>query len=51
MKWPKNWGFFLLAVWLILYGLMGLLHFNFSHETEVASILAAAAGVLLLLGR
>jgi hypothetical protein len=41
----------LLAVWLILYGLLGFFQFSFSHSAEVASILALVAGILLLLGR
>jgi hypothetical protein len=54
MKLPKNWGMFLLGVWLILMGLItGFFefHLKFPHDSDVASLLAIAAGVLLLLGR
>ena len=51
MKWPKNWGMFLLAAWLILVGLLGLFHPTLAHEGEVQAALAIAAGILLLLGR
>jgi hypothetical protein len=52
MKWPKNWGMFLLAVWLILTGLLGgVFNVTIPHAAQVASLLAIVAGVLLLLGR
>ncbi len=51
---PRNLGMFLLAVWLILYGLLGGvlgLKLSFSYGTEVSGVLAIITGVLLLVGR
>jgi len=39
-----------LSVWLILQGLLPLLHVQFTGSGTVLSLLAIAAGVLLLLG-
>ena len=44
-------GTILLAVWLILVGLLDLTGFHFSGSAIVLAILAAAAGVLILLRR
>ena len=41
----------LLAVWLILAGLMGLLGFSFQNSSEVMAALALVAGIAILLGR
>lgn len=51
MKLIKNIGLLLLAVWLILTGLIPLLNFSFSGLGTVMSILAVAAGVLIVVGR
>ena len=51
MKFNKNLGFLLLAIWLILTGLVELLHFTFSGLPVILAILAIAAGVLILLDR
>jgi hypothetical protein len=51
MKLIKNFGLLLLAVWLILTGLIPLLNFSFSGLGTVMSILAVAAGVLIVVGR
>jgi hypothetical protein len=51
MKITKNLGMLLLSIWLILYGLIALLKFNFSGLGIIMAILAIAAGVLILLGR
>lgn len=51
MKLIKNIGLLLLAVWLILTGLIPLLHLSFSGLGTVMSILAVAAGVLIVVGR
>jgi hypothetical protein len=51
MKLPKNLGMMLLSIWLILTGLIELLHFSFSGLPIIMAILAIAAGVLLLLRR
>lgn len=47
----RNLGMLLLAIWLILSGLMPLLHFSFSGAGTIMAILAVAAGVLILVGR
>jgi hypothetical protein len=41
----------LLSVWLILTGLLPLLHLSFSGIGTLMAVLAIAAGVLLLLRR
>jgi len=41
----------LLAAWLILTGLIPLLHLSFSGLGTVMYILAIAAGVLIVVGR
>jgi hypothetical protein len=41
----------LLGIWLILSGLIPLLHLSFSALGMLMAILAVAAGVLMLLGR
>jgi hypothetical protein len=53
MKIPKNLGMLLLAVWLILYGLLTapFLGVHFAHSCDLLSVLAIAAGVLLLMQR
>jgi hypothetical protein len=47
----KNLGMILLGIWLIMTGLIPLLHLNFEGLALIMSILALAAGVLVLLGR
>ena len=51
MRLTRNLGMLLLAVWLILGGLIPLLHLSFSGGSTIMAILAIAAGVLILLGR
>ena len=51
MKIAKNMGMLLLGIWLILTGLIPLLHLSFSGLGTVMALLAIAAGALLLLGR
>jgi hypothetical protein len=55
MKWfwrtRANWGQRLLAVWLIATGVLSLTGTSIPHAQEVLSVLAVAAGVLLLLQR
>ena len=46
----RNWGWRLLAVWLILRGLTAF-DIVFRHEGVVLGVLAIAAGVLILLER
>jgi len=50
VKLPKNLGLTLLAVWLVLFGLFGLLRINFAGADILMQLLAIAAGVLLFLG-
>jgi hypothetical protein len=51
MKITRNIGMLLLAVWLILTGLIPLLNLSFSGLGTVMSILALAAGILIVIGR
>lgn len=53
MKWlgTGNLGMLLLAIWLILTGLLPLLHITFANMGSIFAVLAIAAGVLILLGR
>ncbi len=51
MKFPKNLGTFLLGIWLILTGLIPLLHLSFSGLHPLMAGLAIAAGALIALGR
>jgi hypothetical protein len=45
----RNAGLLVLAIWLILYGLTGLV--AFALPGPVMTVLALVAGVLLLVGR
>ncbi len=47
----KKLGSKLLAVWLLLHGLMGLLHFTFPYSSVLLSVLALVAGILILAER
>jgi hypothetical protein len=51
MKLTTNVGMLLLALWLVLTGLVPLLHLSFSGLGTVMAILAIAAGVLIVVGR
>ncbi len=51
MRVIRNLGMLLLAAWLILTGLIPLLHLSFSGLGTVMAILAIAAGVLIAVGR
>jgi fatty acid desaturase len=51
MKFTKNIGFLLLAIFLILYGLIALLSLSFAGLGVIMGLLAIAAGVFILLGR
>jgi hypothetical protein len=48
---PKNLGMILLGIWLIMTGLIPLLHFNFQGLSVVMAILAVVTGLLILFGR
>jgi len=47
----KKYGLLVLAVWLILTGLAGLIHLDFLLFDKILAGLAIAAGVLMLLDR
>jgi hypothetical protein len=47
----KNLGTLLLGGWLIVTGLIPLLHLSFSGLGTVMAVVAIAAGVLILVGR
>lgn len=51
MNMTKNLGMLLLGVWLIVTGLIPLLHFSFSGLGTVMAILAIVAGALIVVGR
>jgi hypothetical protein len=47
----KNIGMLLLAVYLIVVGLIGILSLHFAGIYIVTSVLALAAGIMILLGK
>jgi hypothetical protein len=47
----KNLGLLLLAIYLILVGLAGIIGLTFQARDIILGILALIAGVLLILGR
>jgi hypothetical protein len=47
----KSLGMILLGIWLIMTGLIPLLHLNFEGLSLIMAILAIASGALVLLGR
>lgn len=47
----KNLGMILLGIWLIMTGLIPLLHLNFEGMYLVMAVFAVLTGVLILLGR
>jgi hypothetical protein len=51
MKLTQNIGMLLLGVWLVLTGLIPLLHLSFSGLGMLMAILALAAGIAILIGR
>jgi hypothetical protein len=48
---PKNLGIILLAIWLVLIGLVGLLNLSFTGLSTLLNLLAIAAGLLILFQR
>jgi len=50
-KLTNNLGMILLGIWLIMTGLIPLLHLNFEGLGLIMSILAVVSGALILLGR
>ena len=51
MKVTKNLGMLVLGIWLIVTGLIPLLHLSFSGLGTLMAIGAIAAGALILVGR
>jgi hypothetical protein len=51
MKLSRNLAFFLLGAWLILNGLISMVHLSFSGLNVIMSILALVAGALLIIGK
>ncbi len=51
MKFTKNIGMLLLAIWLIATGLISILSLSFTGLGIIMAILAIAAGIFILLGR
>ncbi len=51
MKLTRRLGFLLLGIWLIVTGLIPLIHLNISGLGTIMAILAIAAGLLILLER
>ncbi len=51
MKFTRNLGMLLLAVWLIMTALIPMLNLSFSGLSTVMHVLAIAAGILIILGR
>ncbi len=51
MRLTKNLGMLLLGIWLILTGLVPLLHLSIAHLGTILGLLAVVAGVLIVLGR
>jgi hypothetical protein len=51
MKFARTIGILLLALWLIVTGLIPLLHLSFSGMGTAMAVLAVAAGVLIAIGR
>jgi hypothetical protein len=51
MKFARTIGMLLLALWLIVTGLIPLLHLSFSGMGRAMAVLAVAAGVLIAIGR
>lgn len=46
---PRNAGMLILAIWLILYGLTGLVALGL--PSPLMAVLALLAGILILVGR
>ena len=49
MRFTKNIGFLLLAIWLILWGLSQFI--SMGGLSPILAILAIAAGIFILIGR
>jgi hypothetical protein len=51
MKLASNTGMLLLGIWLVLTGLIPLLHLDFQALPTLMSALAIAAGAMILMNR
>jgi len=51
MKMARTLGMLLLALWLIVTGLIPLLHLSFRGMGTAMAVLALVSGVLIALGR
>ena len=51
MKLASNTGMLVLGIWLILFGAMPLLNISFQGQGTALSVLAVAAGVLILMNK
>jgi hypothetical protein len=51
MNFPKNLGLFLLAIYLIIIGVVGVAHISLGAASILVPLLAIAAGVCLLLNK
>jgi len=51
MRVTKNLGMLLLGIWLILSGLLPMLHVGLGELSIAMELLAIVAGALILLGR
>jgi len=51
MRVTKNLGMLLLGIWLILSGLLPLLHVGLGELSIALQLLAIVAGALILIGR
>ncbi len=47
----KSLGMILLSIWLIMTGLIPLLHFNFEGLSLIMAILAIVSGAFIIFGR
>ena len=51
MNFTKKIGVILLSIWLIVQGLMVILHLSFQGSAVIMAILGIVAGILLLIDR
>jgi hypothetical protein len=51
MNFTKNLGMLLLAIFLILFGLVQIIHLSFEGMNYILGGLAIAAGVCILIGK
>ena len=51
MRTTRNLGKLLLGIWLVLTGLIPLLHLLIPYGTTLMALLAVAAGIFILLDR